>query len=209
MERRYGEMEPQPWETPYEHLPATARTATASTTTDGVGKVITTDTKDDDNDILRHININLDTETNYDEHIFTHINPIKDIVFDHEYMEKEIAHYNLSFSGCSKCCEVSQHFQDIQGACDAIATKDVTWLQMPGSTMTCPAPSLKTKLYEPQNMNLKLNKNRPRGYIQVKRLPQDLPNNQEFLNMARHQSIGILQGLKGKPLVTQELNFKI
>ena len=165
--------------------------------------------KGEDKDILEQININLETETDFDEHIFSHRNPIKDICFSHDFMEKEILKYNLPMDSCPNCSAISKHFQDIQGACDVVANREVTWHPLEGSIMSCPAPDLTTPLTDPQNMSRPLNPSRPRGYVQVKRLAKEIPNNSEFINMARQQTVSILKGLKDKPLVTQELNFKI
>ena len=106
--------------------------------------------------ILDKIDINLDTEQDFDKHVFSHRDPIKDIVFSHSFIEKEVSKYDLSFDGCANCSVVSKHFQDLQGAADAVASKEVTWHQLPGAVMSCPAPSMTIKLTDPQNMNLPL-----------------------------------------------------
>jgi len=70
------------------------------------------------NDILKQINIDLNTETDFDPDIFTHKNPIKDIQFTHQFMEQEICKFNLPIDTCPNCSKISRHFQNLQGACN-------------------------------------------------------------------------------------------
>ena len=67
---------------------------------------------DDKPNILDQIHLDLDNEKYYDENIFTYRDPMKDILFDHDFIESEITKYNLSFDGCSNCNQMMKHFSD-------------------------------------------------------------------------------------------------
>ena len=149
-------------------------------------------TKDHPN-ILDQIHLNLEDEKDYDTNDLTFKDPIKDIVFDHEFVVQEIAKYDLSFDGCSNCNQVMRHFEDMRSMTDAIAQREISWCKFPEAIMTCPHPELRTKVTDPMNMHLPPVTMRPRGYIQVKRQAEPLHDNREFLSMARRQTLSILK----------------
>ena len=124
---------------------------------------------EDHPNILDQIHLNLEEEKDYDKNVCTFKDPIKDIVFDHEFVAQEISKYDLSFDGCANCNQVMRHFEDMRSMTDAIAQRQIAWFMFPEAIMSCPHPKLRTKIIDPMNMHLKPVPTRPRGYIQVKR----------------------------------------
>ena len=115
----------------------------------------------DQPNILDQIHLDLDKEKDFDMNVLTFKDPVKDIVFGHNFIAQEIAKYDLSFDGCGNCSQVMRHFQDLRSMTDAISSHEISWCKFPETVMTCLHPALKTKLTDPINMHLPLVKTRP------------------------------------------------
>ena len=102
--------------------------------------------KQDQPDLLDQVQIDLDSEDDYDKHVLTFKDPMHDIVFGHDFIAQEVNKYNLSFDGCSNCSQFMRHFSDLCSLTDALAAREISWQKLPDAIMSCPMPSLLTPL---------------------------------------------------------------
>ena len=85
------------------------------------------DINPDQPSILDHIEIDLDNEHDYDKNVLSFKDPVRDIVFSHDFIAQEVQKYNLSFDGCGNCSQFMKHFSDLRSLTDALAIRDIEW----------------------------------------------------------------------------------
>ena len=64
---------------------------------------IKSDINPDQPSILDHIEIDLNNEHDYDKDVLSFKDPVRDIVFSHDFIAQKEQKYNLSFDGCGNC----------------------------------------------------------------------------------------------------------
>ena len=116
---------------------------------------------DDKLNILDQIHLNLDDDKDYDKDICSYHDPMKDILFNHDFVASEVSKYDLLFNNCVNCNQVMNHFSDQCSFTDTITQHQISWIKFPESILTCPHPTLKTKITDPANMHLPLVSTRP------------------------------------------------
>ena len=72
--------------------------------------------------------------------------------------------------------------------------------------MENPFPSLKKPYWQPANVSISHPDSRPRGFIQVFRIYQNIDNEESFKSIA---TSSVLRNLKNRPLAVEELSYKI
>ena len=133
----------------------------------------------------------------------------QDIVFTHAFIKNEIEKYNLTLEGCDKCSPITRHFVDPKALIDHLAINKIIWVCFPQSILRNPAPQLNLPLWDPENINIQLNKSRPRGFIQVTRFAKEVTNANEFIKMGKSATLSILKSLKTRPLAVAEIQYKL
>ena len=69
---------------------------------------------------------NLEQETDFSNHSVSHRDPVRDIVFNHDYISTEINKFGLIFDGCHNCSQIMKHFSDQRSLTDSVAEKQIT-----------------------------------------------------------------------------------
>ena len=87
---------------------------------------------------------NFDSEKDFDSQVLSYRDPVKDILFNHDFIATEINKFGLSFDGCSNWSQIMKHFADQRSFTDSIAEKQISWIKFRESILTCPCPHLKT-----------------------------------------------------------------
>ena len=152
---------------------------------------------------------NLESEKDFTNHSVSYRDPVKDILFDHDFIANKINKFRLVFDGCHNCNQVMKHFSDQRSLTDSIAEKQITWVKFKDSIMSCPFPHLKTQMTDPLNINLKLPPTRRCGWICVTWQALPVGDNTEFLNMAHCATMAIMKNLQNRPLAVKELQYKL
>ena len=150
-----------------------------------------------------------DNEKNETKPCDTFQNPNHDIVFTHAFIKNELQKYNLTLDGCDKCSPVTKHFIDPRALIDHLAEQKIIWVCFPESIMRNPAPDLSSPLWDPENINVQLQKSRPQGFIQVTCFAKEVTNASEFIKMGKLATLSILKILKTIPLAVKEIQYKL
>ena len=75
--------------------------------------------------------------------------------------------------------------------------------------MMNPYLHLKIPITDPSMTNYKPAATRLKGFVQVTRQARHIDDQGEFVKIAKSSSVGLLRSLVGKPLITQEIGYKI
>ena len=131
------------------------------------------------------------------------------VVLSHDLLASEIQKFGLDLSSCINCSPLIRHLVDPHSLYKKMSEDKIQWIQDPEAKMECPHPSLKTPIFDPSNADIEVNPQRPKGVIKATRLYKEVQDTTEFTQIAKHATLSVLKGLRGKPLSSQELNYKI
>ena len=138
-----------------------------------------------------------------------HEEPPCDVAFSHEFIANEVEKFRLLVDSCLKCSPFIKHFTDPRAVNDTIASQGVKWIRSPGSIMKNPYPHLKLPITDPSMTKYKPAPTRLKGFIQVTRQARRIDDHGEFIEIAKRSSVNLLKSLVRKPLITQEIGYKI
>ena len=106
-------------------------------------------------------------------------------LFSHDFIQKELNKFSLSLDRCEKCSDVVSHFINPKALLDHLALDQIKWIPFPNSILQNPAPGMKIPIWDPQNSHLQLNKNCPRGYIELKCFSKPINDTNEFIRIGK------------------------
>ena len=75
--------------------------------------------------------------------------------------------------------------------------------------MKNPYPHLKLPITDPSTIDYEPAPTRPKGFIQVTRQARHIDDQGEFIEIAKRLSVSLLRSLVGRPVITQEIGYKI
>ena len=144
--------------------------------------------------------------------IFSNLYNTRDLEFDHNYISKQIEKFSITPILCSKCNDLSRHFQRPDSYINELYLRDATWRLNSDATLSMnilPYSKLTVPIYDLSNINVKHPCNCPRGKVCLVRDSSEIERKKDFCQLARYSSLSALRRLKDKPFMIKELSFKL
>ena len=96
--------------------------------------------------------------------IFSNLYNTRDLEFDHNYISEQIEKFSITPILCSKCNDLSRHFQRPDSYINELYLRDATWRLNSDATLSMdilPYSKLTVPIYDISNINVKHPSNRP------------------------------------------------